>query len=158
MELILWRHAEAEDRAKDSDADSARELTRRGRKQAERMAAWLGPRLDRSWRILVSPAKRTLQTIEPLERDFEPSDAVGLAATAKSVLHAAGWPDGADNVLVVGHQPTLGNVAARLLDGHEADVSIRKGAVWWFVTRDRDGQRETVLRAVIDPETLASPD
>ena len=158
MELILWRHAEAEDRAKDSDADAARELTRRGRKQAQRMAAWLGSRVDGSWRILVSPARRTLQTIEPLERAFEESDAVGLSATARSVLAAAGWPDGAQNVLVVGHQPTLGHVAARLLDGHEADVSIRKGAVWWFATRDRDGQRETVLKAVIDPETLAPAD
>ncbi len=157
MELILWRHAEAEDRAKDSDADAARELTKRGRKQAERMAAWLAPRLDKSCRILVSPAKRTLQTLEPLGREFEESEAVGLSATARTVLQAAHWPDAEGSVLVVGHQPTLGNVAARLLDGHEADVSIRKGAVWWFVTRDRDGQRETVLRAVIDPETLGAP-
>jgi phosphohistidine phosphatase len=156
MELILWRHAEAEDRAQGSNEDSARELTRRGHKQAQRMAAWLAPRLDASWRILVSPARRTLQTIEPLGRDFEESDAVGLSATALTVLQAARWPDGARNVVVAGHQPTLGNVAARLLDGHEADVSIRKGAVWWFVTRDRDGQLETVLRAVIDPETLAT--
>lgn len=154
MELILWRHAEAEDRAKDSDADAARELTKRGRRQAERMAAWLDARLEGSWRIVVSPAKRTLQTVEALDRDFEANEAVGLSATAKSVLHAAGWPQGKENVLVVGHQPTLGHVAARLLEGHEADVSIRKGAVWWFVTRERDGQRETVLKAVIDPETL----
>lgn len=156
MELILWRHAEAEDRAKDSDADAARNLTKRGQRQAERMAQWLAPRLDKSWRILVSPAKRTLQTVEPLERDFESSEAVGLSATARSVLAAAGWPDAKGNVVVVGHQPTLGHVAARLLEGHEADVSIRKGAVWWFVTRERDGQRETVLKAVLDPDTLES--
>lgn len=156
MELILWRHAEAEDRAKDSDADAARNLTKRGQRQAERMAQWLAPRLDKSWRILVSPAKRTLQTVEPLERAFESSEAVGLSATARSVLAAAGWPDAKGNVVVVGHQPTLGHVAARLLEGHEADVSIRKGAVWWFVTRERDGQRETVLKAVLDPDTLES--
>lgn len=154
MELILWRHADAEDRAKDSDADAARALTRHGQRQAERMARWLAPRLDKSWRILVSPAKRTLQTVEPLGRDFESSEAVGLSATAKTVLAAAGWPDAQGNVVVVGHQPTLGHVAARLLDGHEADVSIRKGAVWWFVTRERDGHRETVLKAVLDPDTL----
>ena len=156
MELILWRHAEAEDRAKDSDADAARNLTKRGQRQAERMAQWLAPRLDKSWRILVSPAKRTLQTVEPLERAFESSEAVGLSATARSVLAAAGWPDAKGNVVVVGQQPTLGHVAARLLEGHEADVSIRKGAVWWFVTRERDGQRETVLKAVLDPDTLES--
>ncbi|HZZ95362.1 MAG TPA: histidine phosphatase family protein [Usitatibacter sp.] len=154
MELILWRHAEAEDRAKDSDADAARALTKRGERQAERMAAWLEPRIDKSWRIIVSPATRTLQTVAPLDREFEMSEEVGLSATAASVLRAARWPDGDANVLVVGHQPTLGHVAARLLEGREGDVSIRKGAVWWFVTREREGHRETVLKAVVDAEVL----
>jgi len=156
MELILWRHADAEDRAKHSDADAARELTRRGRKQAERMAQWLGERLEGDWRILVSPAIRTLQTVEPLGRDFETSEEVGLAATAASVLRAAGWPDGGDNVLVVGHQPTLGQVAARVLEGRDGDISIKKGAIWWFTIRSRDGSRGTVLKAVLDPDTLDS--
>jgi phosphohistidine phosphatase len=154
MELILWRHAEAEDRAKDSDLDAARELTKRGRRQAERVADWLAPRLDKSWRILVSPAIRTLQTVAPLAREFDTSEGVGLDATARTLLEAAHWPDGDRNVLVVGHQPTLGHVAARLLDGEEGDVSIRKGAVWWFVTRRRDDQLETVLRTVVDAEML----
>jgi phosphohistidine phosphatase len=154
MELILWRHAEAEDRAKDSDADAARELTKRGRRQAERVAEWLEPRLDASWRILVSPAIRTLQTVAPLGREFDTSEDVGLSATARTVLAAASWPDGDRNVVVVGHQPTLGQVAARLLDGAEGDVSIRKGALWWFVTRRREGQLETVLRTVVDAEIL----
>jgi phosphohistidine phosphatase len=157
MEIILWRHAEAEDRAPGGGEDSARDLTRRGRRQAERMAAWLSPRLEGAWRILVSPAKRTLQTVEALDRDFEVTPDVGLGGDATSVLRAAGWPDGAGNVLVVGHQPTLGHVAARLLEGHEADVSIRKGAVWWFAVRERDARREAILKAVIDPETLEGP-
>ena len=42
MELILWRHADAEP----GDPDLARRLTSKGQKQAERMAAWLGPRLS----------------------------------------------------------------------------------------------------------------
>src|SRR5690349_6981524 len=113
MDLILWRHAEAEDRAKHSEEDAARELTKRGRKQAERMARWLEERLEGPWRILVSPAIRTLQTVEPLGRDFDTSEEVGLAATPGSMLRAAGWPDGDENVLVVGHQPTLGQAAAR---------------------------------------------
>jgi len=150
MELILWRHAEAEDRGKDSDADAARELTKKGRKQAERMAAWLAPRLPKSTRILVSPAIRTLQTVEPLARDFETSEEVGLAATSRSVLRAAGWPRGEGVVLVVGHQPTLGEVAADLL-GAPDGLSVRKGAAWWFSSR---GEAEALLRAVMDAETL----
>lgn len=156
MELILWRHAEAEDRAKHSEADAARELTKRGRKQAERMAQWLGERLDGPWRILVSPAIRTLQTVEPLGRDFDVSDEVGLAATAATILRAARWPHGGENVLVVGHQPTLGQVAARVLEGRDGEITIKKGAIWWFTLRSRDGSRGTVLKAVLDPDTLES--
>jgi len=156
MDLILWRHAEAEDRAKHSEQDAARELTKRGRKQAERMARWLAERLEGDWRILVSPAIRTLQTVEPLGRDFDTSEEVGLAATAASVLRAAGWPDGTQNVLVVGHQPTLGQAAARVLEGRDGDISIKKGAIWWFTIRSREGSRGTVLKAVLDPDTLES--
>jgi phosphohistidine phosphatase len=154
MELILWRHAEAEDVAKHTETDAARELTKKGRKQAQRMAEWLDSRVDRDWKILVSPAIRTLQTVEPLGRDFDTSEAVGLDATASSILQAAHWPMGRENVLVVGHQPTLGQVAARLLEGRDGDLAIKKGAVWWFVSRERDGTRETVLKAVLDPDTL----
>jgi phosphohistidine phosphatase len=152
MDLILWRHAEAEDGHGKPDSD--RELTKRGRKQAERMAHWLRPLVDAGWRVLCSPAKRTLQTVGPLGREFEESEAVGLDATASSILDAAGWPDAPRPVLVVGHQPTLGQVAARLIGGTNGDLAIRKGAIWWFTTRERDGGHETVLKAVLDPDLL----
>ncbi len=41
MELILWRHAEAEDGTHDSE----RKLTAKGIKQAARMAKWLRARV-----------------------------------------------------------------------------------------------------------------
>jgi phosphohistidine phosphatase len=152
VELILWRHAEAEDA--NGKEDIARELTKKGRKQAERMAQWLRPKLDDEWRILVSPAKRTLQTVKPLDLPFEESEAVGLATTPADVLREAGWPDGRRPVLVVGHQPTLGEVAARLLLGNEGEATMRKGAIWWFETRDRGGKMETILKAVMNPDLL----
>ena len=152
MELILWRHAEAEDGGGKPDIE--RDLTKRGRKQAERMAEWLKPRLSDEWRILVSPANRTLQTIAPLERPYEESEDVGLGATPDSILYAAEWPRARRPVLVVGHQPTLGQVAARLIGGTDGDVSIRKGATWWFVSRERGGEIQTVLTAVTDAEQL----
>jgi len=152
MDLILWRHAEAEDGV--GKPDTERELTKRGRKQAERMAEWLRPRLTEEWRILVSPANRTLQTIAPLELAYEECEEVGLAATPDSVLYAAEWPRAHRPVLVVGHQPTLGQVAARLIGGAEGEVSIRKGAIWWFVARERAGEMQTVLQAVTDPENF----
>jgi phosphohistidine phosphatase len=152
MDLILWRHAEAED-ARNGD-DAGRALTKRGRKQAERMARWLAPKLDDQWRIVASPARRTVQTVAALQRDFETNEAVGLDATPSSIVRDAGWPDAEGGVLVVGHQPTLGQVAARLIGGASGDLAIRKGAIWWFATRSRDGKQETVLRAVLDPDLL----
>ena len=58
MELILWRHAEAEDGA----PDSARKLTGKGEKQAAKIAQWLKPRLPRDCRVITSPTQRTVQT------------------------------------------------------------------------------------------------
>ena len=150
MNLVLWRHAEAEDM--NSQGDSARELTKRGRKQAQQMAHWLEAHLEGDWRILVSPARRTLQTVEPLARSFEVREALATGTFPEKVLREVGWPDAGGNVLVVGHQPTLGEVAALLLNGEEGGVSIRKGAIWWFVTREREGKMETTLKTVLEPD------
>ena len=151
MELILWRHADAEDN--NPQGDLARRLTKKGQKQAERMARWLAPRLEGEWRVVASPAQRALETVAPLEREFEVRESVSTSASAQSVLREAGWPGGG-RVVVVGHQPTLGEVAARLLGGEAGEVSVRKGAILWFATRERDGAHETVLKAVLDPDML----
>src|SRR5688500_18169079 len=107
MELIMWRHAEAQD----GIPDSARELTDKGRKQADLMAAWLRPRLPKNTRIIVSPTRRTQQTASALNQDFETVREISPGVSPETVLNAAGWPDAKGAVLVVGHQPTLGEVA-----------------------------------------------
>jgi phosphohistidine phosphatase len=150
MELILWRHAEAADAL----PDLGRELTGRGRKQASRMADWLTPRLPQDIRILVSPATRTRQTAQALGREFEERPELAPGASASEVLAAAGWPNASYPVLIVGHQPTLGQVAMQLLAGQKGDLAVKKGAVWWFQGRERAGQLEVVLRAVAAPDWL----
>lgn len=150
MDLILWRHAEAEP----GEPDLGRRLTSKGLKQAERMAAWLEHRLPETTRILVSPADRTQQTALALGRKFRTSQEVAPGASAASVLAAAGWPDAREPVLVVGHQPTLGEVAAFLMAGEEAGWSIRKGAVWWLTNRTRLGQSGVVLKVAIGPDLV----
>ncbi len=151
MELILWRHADAEDPGPQGDAE--RRLTAKGEKQAARMARWLRPQLEGTWRVIVSPAVRALGTVAPLDMPYEVRETVSTSAEPGSILEEAGWPGGGQ-VVVVGHQPTLGQVAAMLLGGSSGEVSVRKGAILWFSTRDRDGRHETVLRAVLDPDTL----
>jgi len=150
MELILWRHADAEDAAP-GKPDAARALTAKGEKQAQRMAAWLGKRLSGEVLILVSPAARAQQTARALARRFETSDEVGTAAESQSVLKAARWPDGEGTVLVVGHQPTLGQAAALALTGSPADWSVKKGALCWLGSR---GRGKAQVRAVIEPGLL----
>jgi phosphohistidine phosphatase len=152
MDLLLWRHAEAEQ----GIPDLKRKLTARGEKQAAQMADWLKKHAPKKLRIVVSPARRCQQTAAALDLPFATDSRLGTAADVASLLAAVGWPDGGASdsgaVLVVGHQPTLGQTAALLLSGEEAEWTIKKGALWWFSNRTRQGETQTVLRAVIPAE------
>lgn len=150
MNLILWRHAEAEDYAAN---DLARQLTARGRKEAQTMAKWLRNRLEQNSVILVSPAVRTVQTVEALTDQYRSVDALAAGGDVDDVLAAAGWPDGiAPTVVIVGHQPTLGSVAARLIAGVDDSWTVKKGGIVWLASRTRNGDRQAVLRAALSPD------
>ena len=150
MDLILWRHAEAED----GIPDHTRKLTAKGEKHADLMAAWLRARLPKDTRIIVSPTKRTQQTALALQGKFETVNEIGVGASVPALLTAAGWPDAKGAVLVVGHQPTMGATAALLLAGEEAYWTIKKGGVWWLSSRVRQDETQVVLRAVLAPDLL----
>jgi len=150
MDLILWRHADAAD----GQPDAARPLTARGRKQARAMAQWLQPRLPGDLRILVSPALRAQETARALPRAFETHESIAVNQAASAILAASGWPDAAQAVLIVGHQPTLGEIAAQLLSGRPACWHLAKGAVWWLRNRNRGDGTEVVLRLAISPDEL----
>jgi phosphohistidine phosphatase len=151
MDLILWRHAEAVESV-DAAGDLERPLTSRGERQAARMAAWLNQQLPATTRILVSPARRTQQTALALERKFRTVPALAPEASVTAVLEAARWPDAKEPVLVIGHQPTLGAVAAQLLAGAPQPWAVKKGAVWWLRSREREGNGEVVLVTVRGPD------
>jgi phosphohistidine phosphatase len=148
MDLILWRHCEAEP----GEPDLGRRLTSKGQKQAERMASWLDSHLPDTCRVLVSPADRAQQTALALKRKFKTVPELVPGATVAAVLTAANWPDSREPVLVVGHQPTLGTVASFLLSGEEAYWSVRKGAVWWLSNRAKEGGAAVVLKVVVGPD------
>lgn len=156
MDLILWRHAEAEEGGAHKP-DSRRRLTPRGEKQARKMAAWLLARLPPKTIVLVSPTERTQQTAHALGLPFEIEPKIGIGADPADLIAATDWPNGrgkAHAVIVVGHQPTLGRLAALLLAGEEADWAVRKGAVWWFSRRKREADEQTVLRAMVGADVL----
>jgi phosphohistidine phosphatase len=54
-------------------------------------------------------------------------------------------------VLVVGHQPTLGETAAFLLGNLEMEWSMKKGAVWWLVKPPRERRHAVVLKLAVAP-------
>jgi phosphohistidine phosphatase len=153
MDLILWRHAEAVESG-DAATDLERPLTSRGERQAARMAAWLNQQLPATTRILASPARRTQQTALALERKFRTLPSLAPDASVTTVLEAARWPEAKEPVLVIGHQPTLGMVAARLLSGTAQPWAVKKGAVWWLRSREREGEGQVVLVNVISPDQV----
>jgi phosphohistidine phosphatase len=149
MELILWRHAEAEA----GGVDLERALTSKGFKQAKRVGAWLRARLPGDARVLASPARRAQQTAAALTERFETVAAVGPDASPEKVLAAAGWPR-EEGLVVVGHQPVLGRVLARLLAGQDGEWRIKKGALWWLRLTPRPEGAEVLVRAVIGPDLV----
>ena len=158
MDLILWRHADAAPAKNASEPESARRLTGKGRKQAAAMAAWLDRHLPDSTRVLVSPAVCACETADALDRKYHKVAELGSGAPAAQILIAAAWPNNRHPVVIVGHQPSLGQVASLLMFGEEQNLSIRKGGIWWITNRSRDdadvSNPRLTLRAAICPEYL----
>ncbi len=150
MDLILWRHADAQS----GESEVARALTSKGRRQAANVAAWLEKHLPDSSRIIVSPAMQTIQTAEALGRKFKVMAELAPGAQSASLLLAADWPESRQPVLIIGHQPSLGQVASLLLFGEEQEISLRKGAVWWLSNRSREDGHKVTLRAAMCPDYL----
>ena len=151
MDLILWRHAEAEE----GGNDLARELTPKGQKQAARIAEWLLHRLPARFALVSSPAARAQQTAEALGIPVKVAKEIAPGAAVSAILGAAGWPDNnKGTVVLVGHQPDLGQAAAFLIAGSQARVSIKKGGLWWLSDRVRGEEAQVVVRAVVSPDLL----
>ena len=151
MDLILWRHAEAEEGAN----DLARELTPKGQKQAARVAEWLLHRLPARFLLVASPAARAQQTAQALGIPAKTAKEIAPGASVSAILKAAGWPDYKGTVVLVGHQPDLGQAAAFLVAGSTGGgLSIKKGGLWWLSDRVREEATQVVVRAVVSPDLL----
>jgi phosphohistidine phosphatase len=80
----------------------------------------------------------------------------GLApiGTVDDLLALAQWSKPKGCVLVVGHQPMLGQTIAHLLGVDAGDWSVKKGAVWWLRRRDPVDTGSTVVVTVQTPEMV----
>ncbi len=154
MELLVWRHAEAEGQHSYSEGDVLRPLTPHGCNQAGRMAAWLEPRLPAGTRILVSPALRCEGTVAYLGRKYKLCDELLPTRSLQDALKLISWPDRDTPTLLIGHQPVLGQLISHLLGTKTNEQSIRKGGLWWLRSRTREGRLQTVTHCVMGPDLL----
>ena len=142
--IILWRHAQAEDLFDGDDmvqSDMQRALTQKGQRQAADMATWLKPRLPKATLLQCSPALRAFQTAEALQ-DVNKSCKINISQALKpgvslnTVLACIAQINSCDSLVLVGHQPWLGQLAAHLLGISAAErikeLHIKKGAIWWL--------------------------
>ncbi len=153
MDIVLWRHAQAQDWTPGCD-DMARRLITRGEKQAARMASWLDRQLPEGSRILVSPSVRTEQTAVALGRKFRFCPELKPEASVSELVKLLGLPTAKGTTLLVGHQPQLGQLASELMGWPTTDCVIKKGAVWWLRKREREGAIQTVVVTVQSPDFL----
>ncbi|MEY3886307.1 MAG: Phosphohistidine phosphatase SixA [Pseudomonadota bacterium] len=153
MDLIFWRHADALD-AVEGQEDLLRALSSKGEKQASKMGTWLDRQLPEGVRVMCSPATRAEQTARTLGRKYKLKSELLPDALPVELLEAVGWPHSKMSVVVVGHQPVIGQCIAYLLGMPSSELPIRKGAVWWLRSRVRDGVTQTVVVCVQTPELI----
>jgi phosphohistidine phosphatase len=158
MELILWRHADAGDPENDPEADFERRLSERGRRQAARVARWLQSRLPERCLVLSSPAPRARETAEALGRKVRIDERLSPGANGHHLLAVAGWPErnGSQvrHVVLVGHQPSLGEAVSLALAGIEQPWTVRKAMLVWLVARHEAERSTAYLKGAIGPDLV----
>jgi phosphohistidine phosphatase len=134
LELYLIRHGIAAVRGEQYPDDSKRPLTSAGiarlRKEARALSA-LGVSFDQ---IVTSPLTRTRQTADVFAEAMRPkppvaaSDSLAPAGTVSAVIQEVTKHAKKSRVAIVGHEPNLGELAARLI-GARAALPFKKGAI-----------------------------
>ena|ERR671923_1284396 len=114
MRLVLVRHAEAAP----GTPDELRALTPDGHEQARRLGERLRAEGIAPDAVLSSPLLRARQTAAAL--GFGASEPIGVLGPGATVEDVRAAIEGrGDTVVVVGHQPDCGRIAAALRGGEE---------------------------------------
>lgn len=129
-QLLIWRHADAEMPVL-GQTDALRALTPKGEAQAKEMARWLQKHMPNNTLILTSPAVRAVQTVAALSQPAHVLDILSPETRDQDVL-AYLAQSLSEHVMLVGHQPWIGQVLAALLGFPKGELSVKKGAVWWL--------------------------
>ena len=155
-DLIFWRHAEAED-VSSSGKDTDRALTKRGRKDAARMAKWLSQYLPAVTVVLCSPAQRCLETAAALsalnQAHIQIEDFLSVDSSVERIAKELASKYSAKTVLIVGHQPNLGLLISKLLGMHQSAGVVKKGSVWWLRQRFAGNNATYYIYTVKQPDS-----
>lgn len=125
MELILFRHGPAKDRAADG-TDASRELTADGIEKSLLASRGLKRLIKLPVTILTSPKLRAAQTAEILGKELgvAPEMLQSLAGESLEELLGALWKRRDRRVVLVGHEPLLSRTIQRLCAGVETVPTI----------------------------------
>jgi len=133
VKLLIIRHATAVERGAPGFADDDRPLTPEGEKRFRKAAKGLARITPRPDVLFTSPLPRARRTAEIAARAWAGGvEPVTLEALARGdmdgLAEALGSRGGEENVAIVGHEPHVSAVLARLLgSAHESRLSFRKG-------------------------------
>lgn len=156
LELYLLRHAHAGDSAKWDGPDSERPLSPKGRRQAERLGAFLAERGFAPDAIVTSPKLRARQTAELV------ADAIGIAIAIDDRLGGPLDPEdigdiaeraGGTSVVLVGHDPDFSDLCA-VLTGTEF-LPMKKGTLARIDMALPVAPNGGILRWLLPPELVA---
>jgi len=158
MKLYLVRHAIAED-VRESEDDSLRPLTEKGREKMKRIAQALNELGVQPDLIVSSPYVRASQTASILAKELkykeelaysdflvpmaEPDDMIGEINEKFSV----------DELMLVGHEPNLSSLASVLLAGSpDLSINFKKGGVCCLSVDDLHYDRTATLEWLVTPK------
>jgi phosphohistidine phosphatase len=141
--LVLLRHGIAEDPTPEKN-DLDRELTSKGRRRMEAIAAGLARVFPEAEAIYSSPAVRAIQTARPVAKEY------GLKITKSDAL-APGQPSrtlvdevSVDFAIFVGHEPTLSALMKDLTET-QGQIELKKGGCYGVAFDDKTARLEWML-------------
>jgi phosphohistidine phosphatase len=160
MKLYLVRHAIAEEVGTPGyEDDSLRPLTEKGRDKMRKIAAALKDLGVKPDLIVSSPYVRASQTASVLAKELkyrgeiaysdsllptgEPNDMIGEINEKYSM----------DELMLVGHEPSLSSLAGVLLTGDPGlSINIKKGGACCLLLDDRHYDRKATLEWLVTPK------
>jgi phosphohistidine phosphatase len=160
-ELYLIRHGIAEDRGEAWPDDTKRPLTERGIARLKKEARGLA-RLGVSFDVMLTSALvRARQTADAVAGAFDPRppivtiESLAPGGTYQAVLADLEKQTRRSRIALVGHEPGIGELAARLI-GSRHPIEFKKGAVCRIDFETLPPAGPGALRWLVTPKILRS--